>query len=159
MQNGNCSVAGEGGFTYLGLLLVIAIAGIGLSATGMTWHNKIRSEKEKELLFVGGQFRKAINSYYESAPSGVNVYPATLEDMLLDRRYPVIKRHLRKIYQDPVTGSPEWGLVKQQGRIVGIYSLSTSEPIKLAGFSGDDQAFKGATSYRKWIFGQEATAR
>jgi len=119
-------------------------------------NNNFPLEKEKELLFIGGQFRKAINSYYESSPSGAKIYPASLEDLLLDRRYPNIKRHLRKLYLDPVTGTPEWGLVKQQGRIVGIYSLSTSEPIKVAGFGADDQSFKGAASYRNWIFGQEA---
>ncbi len=156
MRNGKASLRNQRGFTYLGLLLMMAIAGIGLAAAGITWHNQIRAEKEKELLFVGDQFRKAINSYYQNTPSDIYSYPATLEDLLLDKRYPNVKRHLRKLYPDPITGTTQWGLVKQQGRIIGVYSLSTSHPIKMAGFVGDNRSFKGATSYRKWVFGPDA---
>jgi type II secretory pathway pseudopilin PulG len=143
------------GFSYIGLLLMIAIAGIGMAAVGMRWHQQLRVEKEKQLLFVGHQYRAAIASYQAVNPSGINMYPASLDDLLLDKRYPGIKRHLRKRYDDPITGSAEWGMIKQQGRIIGIYSLSRDKPIKQAGFASDDRGFKGAASYRKWVFGQE----
>jgi type II secretory pathway pseudopilin PulG len=143
------------GFSYIGLLLMIAIAGVGLAAVGMRWHQQLRVEKEKQLLFVGHQYRAAIASYQAANPNGPPLYPASLEDLLLDKRYPGIKRHLRKLYADPITGSAEWGLIRQHGRIIGIYSLSTEKPVKQAGFASDDRGFKAAKSYRQWVFGQE----
>ena len=140
------------GFTYIGLLLLIAITGFGLSVAGISWRYQVRSEKEQELLFVGEQFRSAINSYYASTPDAKKVYPLSLKDLLLDNRVPNIKRHLRKIYPDPITGKAEWGLLKQQGRIVGVYSLSTLAPFKHKGFNVADGEFVDAKSYKDWMF-------
>jgi type II secretory pathway pseudopilin PulG len=142
------------GFTYIGLLLFIAITGVGLSVAGMSWQYQVSAEKEKQLLFVGAEFRNAINSYYASAPDAAKVYPATLNDLLLDKRMPNIKRHLRKIYLDPMTGKADWGVVKQQERIVGIYSRSSLLPYKQKGFNPAEAKFASAKSYRDWIFGQ-----
>jgi hypothetical protein len=142
------------GFTYIGLLLFIAITGVGLSVAGMSWQYQVRAEKEKQLLFVGAEFRNAINSYYASTPDAAKVYPASLNDLLLDKRMPNIKRHLRKIYLDPMTGKADWGAVIQQGRIVGIYSHSNLAPYKQKGFNVVDAKLAGAKSYRDWIFGQ-----
>jgi type II secretory pathway pseudopilin PulG len=118
----------------------------------MSWQYQVRAEKEKQLLFVGAEFRNAINSYFANAPDAAKVYPATLNDLLLDKRMPNIKRHLRKIYLDPMTGKADWGVVKQQGRIVGIYSQSTLAPYKQSGFNAADLNFAGSRSYREWGF-------
>ena len=141
------------GFTYVGLLLFIAITGIGLSVAGISWQYQARTEKERQLLFVGAEFRNAINSYYDSTPNAVKVYPLSLNDLLLDNRMPSIKRHLRKIYPDPITGKLDWDLVTQQGRIVGIYSHSTLVPYKQKGFNEAEAKFAGAKSYKGWVFG------
>lgn len=140
------------GFTYIGLLLFIAITGVGLSVAGMSWQYQVRAEKEKQLLFVGSEFRDAINSYYASSPGTNKVYPESLNDLLLDRRMPNIKRHLRKIYLDPMTGKADWGLVASQGRIVGIYSKSTLAPYKQKGFNVADAKMAGVKSYQEWVF-------
>ena len=150
----NSPLVSNAGFTYIGLLLFIAIIGIGLSVAGLSWQYQVRTDKELQLLFVGGQFRAAINNYYESTPSASKVYPLSLNDLLLDKRMPNIKRNLRQIYLDPMTGNADWGLVTQQGRIVGIYSSSTLKPIKNKGFSVADAKFSVAASYQDWIFGQ-----
>ena len=142
------------GFTYIGLLIFIAITGIGLSAAGITWLYQVRAEKEKQLLFVGAEFRDAINSYYASTPDAAKVYPASLNDLLLDNRMPNIKRHLRKIYLDPMTGKADWGFVTQQGRIVGIYSHSSLVPYKRKGFNVKEAKFAVAKNYQEWIFSQ-----
>ncbi|WP_050464823.1 hypothetical protein [Herbaspirillum autotrophicum] len=83
--------------------------------------------------------------------SGLQRYPATLEDLLRDGRVPGIKRHLRKIFVDPMTGKAEWGLIKAGGRIVGVHSLSAKKPRKQAGFA-DDMDFSGANTYAEWRF-------
>jgi type II secretory pathway pseudopilin PulG len=145
------------GFTYVGLLLFIAITGIGLSVAGMSWQYQVRAEKEKQLLFVGAEFRNAINSYYSSTTDTVKVYPASLDDLLLDKRMPTIKRHLRKIYLDPMTGKADWGFETKQGRILGIYSRSSLVPYKQKGFNVVDVKLVGAKSYREWIFTSDPT--
>lgn len=148
----------ETGFTYIGLMLMIAIAGIGMAAAGMSWHYKLRADKEKQLLFVGSQFNNAITSYYESSPAENKQYPRSLEELLLDRRFPKVKRHLRQIYSDPMTGSSNWGLVRQGQRITAVYSLSKEKPFKVSGFDAANQGFNSAGSYQDWIFGQAGSA-
>lgn len=147
------------GFTYLGLLLFIAIAGIGLAAVGQSWHTEMKREKETELLFIGSQFRRALVSYYESTPSGPKQYPATLQELLRDARTPKAKRLLRRIYVDPMTGRNEWGLVKQNGRIVGVYSLSQEQPLKTAGFDPEFASLGAAKTYSDWRFGDDSAVQ
>jgi type II secretory pathway pseudopilin PulG len=140
------------GFTFIGLLVVIVISGIALAGVGIVWHQEMQRERENELLFIGDAYRQAIGQYYESTPSGVKQYPATLKALILDNRFPSIKRHLRTLYADPMTKSQEWGLDLQAGRIVGVYSLSNLPTLKKSGFSADDESFKLASQYSEWKF-------
>ena len=84
---------------------------------------------------------------------GSQQYPQRLENLLADNRFPNVRRHLRRIYRDPMTGSTDWGLVRgPNGGIVGVYSTSTAQPLKTANFPKDYAAFAGAPSYRDWVF-------
>ena len=144
-----------GGFTFLGLLMIIAIMSIGLLAVSETWNFARKREKEQELLFVGNEFRQAIKLYCTRGPRGsqVQVYPMTLEDMLKDPRYPNTRRYLRKIYIDPITGANDWGLLKNpNGSIYGVYSLSEDATIKRDNFDLADVGFKGKSNYSEWKF-------
>jgi type II secretory pathway pseudopilin PulG len=141
------------GFTYIGLLLAVAIMGVWLVATTNVWHLRVQREKEQELLFVGQQFRQAINRYATSTLGGGRRFPLRLEDLLLDERAAEKRRHLRRIYDDPITGKAEWGLVRlADGQIIGVHSLSTDEPLKKVGFALRDLAFTGKQSYAQWVF-------
>ena len=141
----------ENGFTYLGLLFAVALMGVALAATGEVWHTAQTREKERELLFVGNQFRQAIGLYYTAGPA--KQYPRRLEDLLKDPRQPATCRYLRKIYNDPITGKAEWGLVRApDGGIVGVHSLSEARPLKVANFSAADQELAGKSQYAQWIF-------
>ena len=143
----------SGGFTYLGLLFFIAIMGAALVAVAQVWHTEVRRQKEADLLFVGNQFRQAIGGYYERTPGTVKQFPKQLEDMMLDPRFPDVRRYLRKIYVDPITGKAEWGMVRApDGGIVGVHSLSDDAPLKVAEFLPADAAFTDATSYHGWVF-------
>src|SRR5262245_46206627 len=93
-----------GGFTYIGLLIAIAVMGIGLAAIGPVSRTLQLRELESELLFAGDQIRRAIGEYYESSPAGLKQYPKKLEDLLRDNRYPGVRRYLRRLYFDPMTG-------------------------------------------------------
>lgn len=143
----------QGGFTYIGLLLFIAIMGVVLAGTGVLYRTQAQREKEKELLFVGDQFRRAIKLFYEKSPGGGKRYPRTLDDLLRDQRYPGVQRYLRKIYVDPMTRSTDWGLVMApDGGIAGVHSLSEQAPMKTAGFTDEDAGFAGKTRYADWTF-------
>jgi len=121
------------GFTYVGLLVAVALVGFGLALVAQVWSTTSKRERERELLFVGSQFRQAIGLYYESSP-GVKQYPRSLDDLVEDKRFPVLRRYLRKIYLDPMTGKPDWGLVMQGDQILGVHSQSEQHPIKVANF-------------------------
>lgn len=143
----------QGGFTYIGILVAVALMGVALAAVGEVWHVAMKREKEQELLFIGNQFRQAITSYYEHSPPQGKRYPASLEDMLKDQRKTATQRHLRKIYTDPVNGSTEWGLIKgPDGEIFGIYSLSDDEPHKKNDFEPLNRNFEGKMKYSDWVF-------
>jgi type II secretory pathway pseudopilin PulG len=141
------------GFTYIGLLLFIAILGVGLAATGVVFHQQAQREQEKELLFVGDQVRRAIALYYERSPGGDKRFPQSFEDLLQDQRYPAVQRYLRRVYVDPMTGSKKWGLVRApDGGIIGVYSSSEDRPVKVDNFPPGDEDFKGKESYAEWKF-------
>jgi type II secretory pathway pseudopilin PulG len=143
----------NGGFTYLGVLFLVAIMGALLALTGAIWSTAQQREKERELLFVGHEFRKAIGSYYERTPGSIKRYPSTLNDLLKDNRQLAAVRHLRRIYADPITSSSEWGIVRAaDGGIIGVHSLSTQPVIKQSNFSQQDVAFEKATKYAEWRF-------
>lgn len=123
MQAGNGACSNQDGFTYLILLFSIAILGIGLATTGVIWSTESRLAKERELEFIGQEFVRAIESYYNATPGEVKTYPPTLEDLVSDTRFLFTKRHLRKVYANPFTGVVDWEVVNHpQGGISGIKS-------------------------------------
>ena len=143
----------ERGFTYAGLLIAVALLGVALAATGEVWRTAAKRERERELLFVGAEFRNALASYYGTTPVGQRRYPLTLEDLVEDRRTAVLRRHLRRVYADPMTGKPGWGIVDAPGGgIAGVHSVSEEKPLKTGGFVGAEAKFEGAERYSAWKF-------
>lgn len=139
------------GFTYLGLMIIVMIMGMGLAAFGTIYSQTAQRDKEAELLFVGEQFRQAIGSYYKMGPGGQ--YPKKLDDLLEDKRFPMPIRHLRRIYADPITGSTDWGIVETPDKagVMGVFSRSEEKPIKSGNFS-PSEPFDDAENYTKWTF-------
>ena len=144
---------GTRGFTYIGLLIIVAVMGMGLATFGELYSRSAQREKERELLFVGNEYRQAIASYYQKSP-GEKSYPKKLEDLLEDKRFPMPVRHLRRLYPDPITGSNDWGLVEptKGAGIVGVYSPSEASPVKSGNFSARDARFEGTEKYKDWVF-------
>jgi type II secretory pathway pseudopilin PulG len=141
------------GFTYLGLLFIVAMMSASLALVGLVWHAAQKREKEKELLFVGNQYRQAIGRYFLATPGNIKQYPHSLDDLLKDARRLNTRRYLRRLYADPITGNSKWGLVKaSDGGIMGVYSLSEDEPIKTSNFKGLDKDFENKKSYAEWWF-------
>ena len=152
-QRRRAVAGGESGFTYLGLLAAIVVIAIGLAAASPVARTMQMRDKERELLFVGDQFRRAIAAYYEKTPGPLKQAPRSLEQLLKDDRYPDVQRYLRRIYADPITGKKEWGLVDIPGRgIVGVYSLSNDKPVRTANFPTRYKDFAGKDKYSDWKF-------
>jgi len=143
----------ERGYSYLIVMFAVAVLSIlSVRAIEHTYAKELRA-KEAELLFVGAAYRNAIREYYDMSPGTAKSYPASLEDLLLDNRTTTMRRPLRKLYRDPMTGSSEWGLVRNdEGKIIGVYSLSGRKPMKTGGFSTEFASFASAKTYSDWRF-------
>lgn len=156
----NTTAAGRrhAGFAYILLLVAIAVIGVVASSSLSLGAVVSRRDAEKNLLAIGTEFEVALRSYAGVAAGAINAPnargPRTLEELLRDPRNPAVKRHLRQIYVDPLTGKTEWGLLKDPaGLIVGVYSLAEGTPIKRSGFDVWRTHCEEATSYRQWVFG------
>jgi type II secretory pathway pseudopilin PulG len=138
------------GFTYIGLLIAVVIMGLMLTVVSRVWTTTEQRERETQLLFIGHAYRMAIASYFASG----HQFPHTLQDLVMDERFPIPEHHLRRLYPDPVTGKADWSLIltlSGQG-IMGVASSSRAAPRKRDGFDLIDQLFKGADCYCLWQF-------
>ncbi len=145
-------MSGSRGFSYPAVLALIVVTGIAVTTAQKSWTTIIKQEKERELLFRGDQIQKAIASYY-NAMEDIKIYPSSLNELIKDPRFPVLKRHLRKIYSDPMTGSDEWGVIYTQGgRIKGVFSKDYREPIKKNNFAPAYSHFQDKMHYSDWKF-------
>ena len=143
----------QAGFSYIGLLIAVAIMSALLAQVAVFWHQAVQREKERELLAIGDEFRTAITRYYEDSSGPQKIYPTQFDDLLEDKRVPNVRRYLRKLYHDPITGSTEWGIIKGPGgSIAGVYSLSDQAPLKIANFGTGDEGFAKKKHYSEWQF-------
>ena len=142
------------GFTYLGVLIMVAILGIASVASLQIGSLLQRRAAEEELLRIGSAFQNALIAYSNATPPGQAHGPRSLEELLKDPRYPGTRRYLRQLYVDPLTGKSEWGVVEspENGGIIGVFSLSEATPIKIGNFESAFADFTGKTSYRDWQF-------
>jgi type II secretory pathway pseudopilin PulG len=147
------SLAAQRGYTYLLVLFLVAGLGLVTAGVGQTWQARAQHDKERELLAVGAEIARALGRYRDRAPEGAPTWPARLEDLLEDRRFPTPQRHLRRIYRDPMTLKPEWGLVLENDRIAGIHSLGEGKPFRATGLPEElGEGGGNAQSYREWVF-------
>jgi type II secretory pathway pseudopilin PulG len=65
------------GFSYLLLLFAVAALGIASAGSAVMWSTLTQSERERELLFIGGEFARALQRYHDASPVEPKRYPAT----------------------------------------------------------------------------------
>ena len=137
------------GFTYLGLLMAVVVMGLMLTIVARIWTTTEQREREIQLLFAGHQFRSAIAGYF----AHLHHYPQTLQDLLGDPDSALPQRYLRRLYPDPITGTPEWQQIAAPGGgIMGVASTSKLKPIKHGNFDSPDLSFNDAECYCAWQF-------
>lgn len=139
----------ERGFTYLFVLFFVAITAAALAALGQAWSTAAQREREHELEFRGGEIARAIWSYRSAG--GAQQLPASLDDLIEDRRTWPYRYHLRRLYADPFTGKVDWELIAepaQPGRFRGV--RSRSQQVLLRQTTADGQVVGKASD---WIFG------
>ena len=142
------------GFTYIGMIILVAIIGL-VGAAGMKMGTLFqRAAAEEELLEIGAQFSAALRSYAAATPPGQKQQPPSLQELLKDPRFPNTRRHLRKIFVDPVTGKAEWGVIYLEDKIgvIGVYSLSDRRPLKIANFDIRFQNMDNREHISDWKF-------
>jgi len=150
------------GFAYVLLLVAVAMIGLAASASITLGSALARRDAELHLLAIGMEMQNALRSYVgissssQVRPVGLNG-PRNLEVLLKDPRSLGVRRHLRQIYDDPMTGTSDWGLVKDsEGFITGVYSLAQGQPIRRERFEPVLTGFNQAGSYKQWVFGLPA---
>lgn len=141
------------GYTYLLVLFMAAALGLFAAQAGVVWQLAGQREREVELLAIGREFARALASYAADTPTGTPRWPSALEDLVEDRRFPVPRRHLRRIYRDPFTGRAQWGVIREGSAIVGVHSLSERVPIRRADLPPAlGTAAEHAARYTDWVF-------
>ncbi len=124
------------------LLVSILIIGVATAGVAQLWSTQIKREKEAELLFRLGEFRRAIALYRADH----NRLPKELKDLLDDRTQLQARRYLRRIYTDPMTGKTDWNLdllMDRDGTVAGIRdvrSRSEGKPLKV--LAGNKESYK-----------------
>ena len=150
MPRGERVRRGDRGFTYLGLLVLVAVLGLLLAAGGQVVNTAARREREARLLWVGHEYRAAIGRYWSQR----RAFPQTLQELLgAAPESPLQVRYLRSLYPDPMTNAVDWVLVPApSGGIMGVASSSRRAPLKTGQFDDADQDFADASSYGDWKF-------
>ena len=88
LPSGSGGCAEQRGFSYLFLLVIVAVLGIAAANTVSLGANASRRDAELELLAIGAEFENALRSYRAAGVAGTRVGPQELENLLLDRRKP-----------------------------------------------------------------------
>lgn len=133
------SLLPERGFSYLAVLFLVALTAAGLAALGQAWSTAAQRERERELLFRGGEIARAMASYAKATANPPQQYPTGLEELLEDRRGVQVRHHLRRLYPDPFTGEPDWVLEPepgQPGRFSAVRSRSTQPLLRVSAADG-----------------------
>jgi type II secretory pathway pseudopilin PulG len=143
----------QSGFTYLTVMFAVVLLGLAASVAAHQWKTVVKREKEAELLFRGGEIRRAIFAYCATSRPGMMHCPSSLDDLLKDPGSPTGRRYIRRVYKDPISND-DWELIKTKddNYILGVHSKSEEVPLKTGDFPPEYKDFEGKGKYSEWIF-------
>ncbi len=149
MPTGSPSARQARGFTYLLLLFALVAGSSALAALATAWTTAAQRQRELESQFRGQQIADAIGRYMLATPAdrsdsdgtagplAAAQGPTELAELLQDPRSAPTLRHLRRLYEDPLTGQADWVLLRNtQGRIEALHSRSRQPALLTRGLDG-----------------------
>ena len=144
----------QGGLVLIALLLMLMLVGIGALSAAEVWSTARKREREVELLWVGDQYRRAVESYWRTTPGPRKVLPASIDQLLNDDRFPNPVHHLRQAYRDPMAEDVEFEPIVINNALVGVHSTSKQAPMKHAHFPKRYEQFGApdVQDYSQWLF-------
>jgi type II secretory pathway pseudopilin PulG len=141
------------GFTFVAMLVAVAVISISLAVAGPLWSQQVRREHERELMRIGALYAQALASYRRNSPGTEHRFPSALADLLDDERTVRTQRYLRRLYPDPVAPTYAWGvLLDESGSIAGVYSRSEAEPLARSSVQVGPIVLPPARHYSDWHF-------
>lgn len=148
----SCARPAERGIVLIALLLMLMLVGIGALSAAEVWSTTRKREREVELLWVGDQYRAAIESYWKTTPGPRKILPSSIAQLLNDDRFPNPVHHLRAAYRDPMDEQTDFDLIVVNNALIGVHSTSTQVPLKIARFPRRYGKFADAKDYTQWQF-------
>jgi type II secretory pathway pseudopilin PulG len=113
----------DAGFSMAALVIFLTAASILLTISVPSYVMQARREQEKELIFRGEEYARAIQKYQRT----LNLLPSSADDLLSSNG----TRFLRKAYADPVSGEP-WRIIilNADGTLTGsnVYQSMSQVP-------------------------------
>lgn len=143
------------GWTYLLLLLALALGAAMLATLGQAWQTLAQRDAEAELLFRGGAIAQALADWRDATPAGLPNAPSSLEELLLDQRRgsDAARPLLRRLYTDPFTGQADWVLQRDAaGGIQAVSSSSRRPALRRSGLQLRSNADPRNPAVGDWLF-------
>ncbi|HVS04158.1 MAG TPA: type II secretion system protein [Thermoanaerobaculia bacterium] len=97
---------GEAGYNLVILMVLITLLNIAVAMAMPLWSTAMRRDREEELIFRGLQYAEAIRVFEQRQGR----LPVRLEELL-----EVEPRSIRRLWEDPITGSRRWGVLFASG--------------------------------------------
>lgn len=155
MRSGRPDLHDQRGWTYLLLLLALALGAAMLAALGQAWQTLAQRDLEAELLFRGGAIAQALADWRDASPPGQPQAPHSLEELLLDQRggSDAARPLLRRLYTDPFTGQADWVLQRDAGGgIEAVRSSSRRPALRRSGVLLRADADARVPAVGDWLF-------
>ncbi len=121
MQEITNTIRKEEGYAILLVVFLAAMVAFALAAAAPSVLTKRQREREKELLFRGEQYKRAIGLYHRK----FNRLPMKVKDLLHTNGL----SFLRRPWPDPMTKEGEWRLLRlgPGGQIVGSLATASAQ--------------------------------
>jgi type II secretory pathway pseudopilin PulG len=98
------------GFTYVWVLLAVALTSALLAAAVQSASQRTMRERQLEHAWILEQYRIAMLSYQQLGTASNPAPLESLERLVRDERGGVVRRHLRQLYPNPMTGQVDWSI-------------------------------------------------
>ncbi len=141
------------GFTLPMMLLVLAGLGYAAMTARVASQYRIAREREAELIFRGLAYVRAIRSFYLAEKEPVKRrLPRNLDELENDPRFAAHRRHIRRLYADPLAGSEFRLLLDGSGGVKGVASTSNAKLFRRTRISDAIPFAGGAERYDQLLF-------